>query len=129
MNVLLALEFGFIWILGRWHQRGFEETPDLTTQKMDLQVGEHKWRPRALRYPQAGRETVFPGHASGVAAVFSSSRGWECIHTYVVQQEQYNQFEQQVSSQLLTAALLYTSLESSQDTSSAFSEQCEDLTR
>jgi hypothetical protein len=76
MKVLLALEFGFIWIFGRWHQRGFEKTPGPTTQKMDLQVDEYKWRARALRYPQAGRETVFPGHASGVAAVFSSSRGW-----------------------------------------------------
>ena len=25
MKVFLALEFGFIWILGRWHQRGIEK--------------------------------------------------------------------------------------------------------
>lgn len=41
-------------------------------RKMGLQVGEHKWRARVLRYPQAGRETVFPGHASGGIAAFFS---------------------------------------------------------
>jgi len=48
----------------------------------------------APQYPQAGRETVFPGKASDIVAGFTLPREWECIHTYVVQQEQYNRFEQ-----------------------------------
>lgn len=78
-------------------------------KKMDLQVDEHKWRACALRYPQAGREMAFSGQAPGAVAVFASPGGWECIHTYVVQQEQYNRFEQ-VAYRLLTAILLCAKL-------------------
>jgi hypothetical protein len=95
---------------------------------MDLPVDEHKWRACALRYPQAGREMAFSGQAPGAVAVFTSPRGWECIHTYVVQQEEYNRFEQ-VASRVLTPVLLCAKLGHPQDASSAFSEQFEDLTR
>lgn len=107
MKVLLALEFGFIWILGRWHQRGIEK--DAESDDGRRWIYKYKWRACALRYPQAGREMAFSGQAPGVVAVFSSPRGWECIHTYVVQQEQYNRFEQ-VAYRLLTAILLCAKL-------------------